>query len=394
MNIFECVVVDNTCFWKNGRIKIRIYKTGNDGLEDFSIAPKKSRNFNKENFGENKDENLEGDGVIDHDDFAELSTCMGGAYDAGVFYLPQPNTHGLVSTIFMPGANKPRYVWLGALITSFPENPVLKPTADTEYIDKINIPSDDIDTHNGFENKKDAFVKPENKNHAIIFKQKETYWSKDKDGIAQDLIDNESDTEKSMSWGEAPTLNMAVIDKSRTFIIHNMYDKEDNYLGQAHIKIDNDEGVSIKFNKSTDNENYEASMEILTDGTASLTSNYNDKVINKFEATTEELTILHKEDKVEGSITLSKGLDGSNHVLALSLTQNSKTESIELKKGMVNITTSGDITLNTGNNGSIFIGGGSGTNYLLSYPSNGIAGSGAISNFEAGSVVACTKIRV
>ena len=392
MEIYECVVVDNTCFWKNGRIKVRINRD-NQGLEDFAKDPKKSRNFNKEKYGENDDENLEGDGVIDHDDYAELSTCMGGAYDAGVFYLPQPNTKGLISTIYTAGAYKPRYVWLGALIPTYPENPALRPTDKNDYIETINIPSDSLDNKNGYNNQKENFVKTENKNHAIVFKQKETYWSK-KDGIVQDLINDEEETKKSIDWKEAPTLNMAVIDKSRTFIVHNMYDKDDNYLGQAHISIDNEEGVSIKFEKSTDNENYEASMEILTNGTASLTSNYNDKIINKFEATTEELTILHKEEKVEGSISLSKGIGGGDHILSLSLTQNNKTENIELKKGMINLNTSGDITLNTGNNGSIFIGGGSGTNYLLSYPSNGIAGSGAISNFEASSVVACTKIRV
>lgn len=393
MEIYECVVVDNTCFWKNGRIKVRINKTG-DGLQDFSIDPKFSRNFNKEKIGENDDDNLEGDGVIDHDDFAELSTCMGGAFDAGVFYLPQPNTKGLVTSIYTAGATKPRYVWIGALIPTYPENPVLRPIDKNDYIETINIPSDSLDNKNGFNNQTANFVKPENKNHAIVFKQKETYWSKNDESEAQDLIKDEEETKKSISWAEAPTLNMAVIDKSRTFIVHNMYDKDDNYLGQAHISIDNEEGVSIKFEKSTDNENYEASMEILTNGTASLTSNYNDKIINKFEATTEELTILHKEEKVEGSISLSKGIGSGDHILSLSLTQNNKTENIELKKGMINLNTSGDITLNTGNNGSIFIGGGSGTNYLLSYPSNGIAGSGAISNFEASSVVACTKIRV
>ena len=79
--VFECVVVDNTCFWKTGRIKIRICKSTSiaEGAEDFSINPKYSRNYNKENFGGNEDENLEGDGIIDHDDYAELSTCIGGA---------------------------------------------------------------------------------------------------------------------------------------------------------------------------------------------------------------------------------------------------------------------------------------------------------------------------
>jgi hypothetical protein len=119
--------------------------------------------------------------------------------------------------------------------------------------------------------------------------------------------------------------------------------------------------------------------------------------MNKFEATPEDLTILHKEDDAEGSIVLTKGLNPDDgHILTLSLkNKGDKTETIELKKGMINIISSKDITLNPGpGSGNIIIGGGSGTNYLLAYPSNGIGGSGAISNFEAGSVVACTKIRV
>lgn len=398
--VFECVVVDNTCFWKTGRIKIRICKSTSvsEGAEDFSINPQYSRNYNKENFGGNEDENLEGDGVIDHDDYAELSTCMGGAYDAGMFYLPQPNTHGLVTNIYCAGMNKPRYVWIGALMTTNPAyNVVLNPVDEADYISDINMPSDNLDTHNGLNSSQLNLEKPENRNHAIIFKQKETYWSKDDKGMASDRIQNNDDSKESLNWGKVPTLNMAVIDKSRTFITHNMYDKDNNYLGVAKIDIDNENGVSINFNKTQDDEYFEASMEILTNGTAKLTSNYNNKIMNKFEATPEDLTILHKEDDAEGSIVLTKGLNPDDgHILTLSLKNaGDKTETIELKKGMINIISSKDITLNPGpGSGNIIIGGGSGTNYLLAYPSNGIGGSGAISNFEAGSVVACTKIRV
>lgn len=396
-SVFECVVVDNTCFWKTGRIKVRICKstTVAEGAEDFCKNPKYSRNYNKEAIGNSVDENMDGDGFIDHDDYAELSTCIGGAFDAGMFYLPQPNTHGLVTNIYSAGNNKPRYVWIGALMTTDPAfNQVVNPTDESDFVNTINIPSDDLDTHNGFNLSQPNLVYPENRNHAIVFKQKETFWSKDKNGIAQSQITDEEVAKENLNWSKVKTLNMAVIDKSRTFITHNMFDKDDNYIGQAHISIDNGNGISIKFNKTENNEVIESAMEILNNGTASLTSNYNNKIINKFEATTEDLTILHKEENAEGSIVLSKGLDTNEHVLNLTLNQSGKTENIELKKGMININTSGDITLNPGPKGNLFIGGGSGTNYLLSYPSNGIGGNGAISNFEAGSVVACTRIRV
>lgn len=396
-SVFECVVVDNTCFWKTGRIKVRICKstTVAEGAEDFSINPERSRNYNKETIGNSVDENMEGDGFIDHDDYAELSTCIGGAFDSGMFYLPQPNTHGLITNIYSAGNNKPRYVWIGALMTTDPAfNQIVNPTDESDFVNTINIPSDDLDTHNGFNLSQSNFVYPENRNHAIVFKQKETYWSKDKNGVAQSQILADEESKESLNWTKANTLNMAVIDKHRTFLIHNMYDKNDNYLGRAHISIDNDNGVSIQFQKTNEGEVFESSMDLLTNGTARLTSNYNNKVINKFEATTEDLTILHKEEGVEGSIVLTKGLDTNDHILTLNLSQGGKTENIELKKGMININTSGDITLNPGPKGNIYLGGGSGTNYLLSYPSDGVGGSGAISNFEAGSLVACTRIRV
>ena len=200
---------------------------------------------------------------------------MGGAYDAGMFYLPQPNTHGLVTNIYCAGMNKPRYVWLGALMTTNPAyNVVLNPVDEADYITDINMPSDNLDTHNGLNSSQLNLEKPENRNHAIIFKQKETYWSKDDKGMASDRIQNNDDSKESLNWGKVPTLNMAVIDKSRTFITHNMYDKDNNYLGVAKIDIDNENGVSINFNKTQDDEYFEASMEILTNGTAKLTRGF------------------------------------------------------------------------------------------------------------------------
>lgn len=408
MEVFECVVVDNTTFWKNGRIKIRLCLETNagEGFKDFSENPEFSRNFNKEVFGDNQDKNLEGEGVVDHDNYAELSTCMGGAFDSGVFYLPQPNTRGLVTRIYSPAANIPRYVWIGALVSTSPSlNPIIEPKSESEYIQQINIPSDSEENKNGFNNARPNMVVPENKNHAILFKQKETFWSKDENGNTLGTIEDNDKSKKNLSWEETPTFNMAVIDKTRTFLIHNMYDKTDKFLGQAKISIDNSEGISITFDKVEDDKSFTGSMEILTNGTARLKSEYNSEIINTFEASSTTLDIRHRDKDIEGAITLSgKATGDPGGVLSIALEdkKSSSTSNIELKTGegprkdksMININSSGNITLNPGPNQELFIGGGSGTNYLLAYPTAGVANSGAISNFEASSIVACPNIRV
>lgn len=424
-SIYECVVVDNTTFWKNGKIKIRICRDSNNEpqFNDFSVKPEKSRNYNKIDFREDtEDINMEGADVIDNDEYAELSTCIGGAYDSGIFYLPQPNTHGLVAKILCGGSSYQRYVWIGALITTTPSlNGVLKPTDSTEYITQINIPRDNdhgfyggsdetsgtdnefnndyyySEYENGYNDKKSNMFNKQNQNHAIVFKQKETYWSKDENGVAQGTIDNEEDSKISLDWKKAKTFNFGVLDKDKVVINHQIYDEDGNRVGYGNFIISNDNGITAEFSKTDSEDGKTISSKIIADanGTASISSNYKDEITNEFSATQNQLTISHNNttDKISSSIIMEKSETSGNTTMTLSLTGNSKEQTIRLKTGSdssgIDIETSGDISLSPGKSGKIYLGGGSGTNYLLSYPSNMTS-----SNIETASIVPVKNILV
>lgn len=416
--VYECVVVDNTTFWKTGKIKIRICRETNNSkeFEDFSKHPEYSNNYNKLNIDE--------DYSIDNDEYAELSTCMGGAYDAGMFYLPQPNTHGLVTIINSNQQGYDRYVWIGALMTTAPSlNAVLKPVDSTEYIDQINIPRDndhgflggsdetsgtdyeynndyyESEYENGYNNKSSNMSKEANQNHTIIFKQKETYWSKDDNGVAQGTIENEDDSKTSLDWKKAKTFNFGVLDKDRVIINHQIYDNDGNRVGYGNFVISNDNGITAEFTKTDSEDGKTIVSKIVADanGTASISSNYKDEVTNEFSATTSQLSISHfnKADNTTSSIIMEKNEAAGNTTMTLSLGSSSKQQLIRLKAGGssgsdgVDIEVSGDITLNPGKNGKIYLGGGSGTNYLLSYPSNTTS-----SNIETASIVPVKNILV
>lgn len=384
--IYECLVIDNTCFWENGRIRVRLCTDSNTGgvVSDLSINPSQSLKDGISNYGESEDENFKGDGITIMDTYAELSTCFGGSFDHGVFTLPQPNTHGLVSKMYSEGLNKPRWVWLGALVRINPTlNAELHPVDKADMIQDISIPSDSIDMKNGFNSGEDNFSYPKNKNHAIIMKQKETYWSKDEDGKNSDNIND--DSSKTLSFQEAKTLNMAVVDKNRTFIIHEMYDDDNNYIGRASITIDNDVGISVKFAKNGDDK-YESSMEILNDGTAKLESNYNDKVVNKFSADTEKLEINHKDEKLEGGIYIGDTTSGESteKTMKISVRADGAEESIVMKKNKIDINVDGGSVAISAKDIAL----GSGDGYVLTSKT-----PGTISNFENVSFTALKGVR-
>ena len=213
--IYECLVIDNQCFWKTGRIKVRISKgVGQlEFLKDMSINPQESL----EDFSGFKitDPDTDETDIIETDSYAELSTCMGGAFDAGVFYLPQPNTRGLVAEIPVAGST-PRYVWMGALIQT---DPVNGPLANQVLAPNDKFLKENSEEEQNLMNSMDSpnLDVPENANHTFIFKQKETSIARDDSGE----IDYEQSKE-TLDWKKAQTYNLAVVDKSRVFIIHSL----------------------------------------------------------------------------------------------------------------------------------------------------------------------------
>jgi hypothetical protein len=389
--IYECLVIDNKCFWKTGKIKVRVSKGigQTEFLKDMSTNPQESL----EDFSGFKitDPDTDETEIVETDSYAELSTCMGGAFDSGVFYLPQPNTRGLVAEIPVAGST-PRYVWMGAIMVIDPvngplANQILGPNDrftkennedNQNLMNSMNSPNLDI---------------PENANHAFIFKQKETSIARDD----SDEIDFEQSKE-TLDWKKVPTYNMAVIDKSRVFLIHEIYDDEGTDLGTAKISIDNTDGVVISFDRNGENEDETSYSKMILDtkGNCSLT-NTSGKITNKFEATPEDLLIYHANDKFNAQIGMTQDMNDGEGRLDMVLKRNSSSveSSVSIHKNqagsndVIDITSSGDITINPGANGKLTFGGGSGTGYLLvaTHP-------GAISNFENETFTAVENIRI
>lgn len=374
--IYECVVIDSSCFWDTGKIRVRMCWLNNysHGSEPLEKDPERSYQYSKF-YIEDEEEGIK-DEVSDSDIYAELSSCIGGAYDSGVFYLPQPNSHGLISKVYVNGT-EPRYVWLGAIMTLDP------PMMGGEFNRRIDGPGDALDVENIKESGKIKLSKKEWKSHAVLFKQKETSWAHDDDGN----VDFEA-SKDTLDWKKAPLLNMAVIDKGRTFLVHNMYNSDDEYIGQAHISIDNSEGISIDFQKTEDDETYESSMKILTDGTARLVANYNNKVVNSFEATTSLLTITHQDENITGNIIIGNQDDTqSNPELKLQLIPKGGSEAfITLNKNSLDIQSAGNISLSPKAGGEITLGAGAGYILTASHP-------GSISNFENETFTALDKVK-
>ena len=388
--IYECLVIDNQCFWKTGRIKVRISKgVGQlEFLKDMSINPQESL----EDFSGFKitDPDTDETDIIETDSYAELSTCMGGAFDAGVFYLPQPNTRGLVAEIPVAGST-PRYVWMGALIQT---DPVNGPLANQVLAPNDRFLKENSEEEQNLMNSMDSpnLDVPENANHTFIFKQKETSIARDDSGE----IDYEQSKE-TLDWKKAQTYNLAVVDKSRVFIIHEIYGEDGEQVGTAKISINNTDGVVVSFDKTGEDEEYNSKLVLDTKGNCSLT-NTAGKITNKFEATPEDLIVYHANDKFNAQLGMTQDINNGEGRIDLVLKRNASSveSSISIHKDeaggandTIDITSSGNISINPGANGKVTIGGGSGTGFLLvaSHP-------GAISNFENETFTAVENIRI
>ena len=114
--IYEALVIDNEDFADKGTIRVRIKQKTLDPriLKDLSVDPKKSI----EEYGSQEWRDRNGENVFTYvDTDVKVSSPFGGGFDYGFFYLPQPNSWGLVGNIGDPWDETTRdnYVWLGAL---------------------------------------------------------------------------------------------------------------------------------------------------------------------------------------------------------------------------------------------------------------------------------------
>ena len=97
--LHECLVIDNSNFFKNGTIRVRIktFVLDSSSMMDMSLDPGESINY----FANLRYElDRTGAKVLKYDDEDVLvASPMGTAFDYGLFYIPQINTRGIVAEL-------------------------------------------------------------------------------------------------------------------------------------------------------------------------------------------------------------------------------------------------------------------------------------------------------
>lgn len=354
--IFEAMVIDNSDFFKTGKVRVRINneRLFNEDMRDLSIDPDVS--INKAG-----NEHLEIDGdqkELKHSDvMAYVSTgTIGCSYDSGMFIIPQPNTYGLVARLGY-SFDDYKYVWLSGII-KFNE---LEKTIDgpSDSREKQNILSaEDISEENG--------PTPNLKNpyNAFVYKQKETHIVRNDD----DSISEESKT--TLNWEARDLQNMVVVDKSKIYVYHNIINKDDETEGSAVISVDNNNGISISYiNEEKDNR---SKFDLKADGSFSITNSChkNVDVDNEVSGGLEGMTINHRHDGVSTMIYMGEtqgptGGDKDARVEISVAKQGNKTpEQISMSaKNGINISSNGHISINPGPNGQLTLG--TGDKYIV-----------------------------
>lgn len=317
--IYRCLVIDNSNFYETGKIRVRIEDKSIfiNSMKDLAINPKETV------------QQLAGEHMLNSgtkktlkytDTDAYVSTNIGGGYDYGVFYLPQPNTWGLVSVV---GANyDPEYVWLGSIIM---------PNESSSAENFLDIPSDKIsdENKNGCNDRGTSNI--DNPYSSFVFKQKETHIVRD-----NNIVTDES--KETLDWKNRPLFNMVVLNKDKIRVYHNILDKDNNIVGVSDAVIDSN-GVNVKYENTENNNKSLFSME--TDGSIEMSSEttVNKSIVtNKLKATPENLEIQHLSNNVNGTIFMGEdksasGVDiGGGKLMKIQFTEDKATSQIILNK--------------------------------------------------------------
>ena len=249
--IYEALVIDNSKFVETGTIRVRI--------KNLTITPSMMKDLS-----ENPTQSIDVLGgqkwlqtekekkFVYTDTDVRVSSAIGGGYDYGLFYLPQPNSWGIVAQIGDPWNTNTRnnYVWLGSLY-------------QRDIITKsINVPSENLDGHNGIEGDGEkAVANITNVNSAIVLKTKTTSIAGGAENIDQDK------SRESLNFKKRPTENLIVIDKDKVRVIHNVFSIEENskdggenweneekIIATETLNIDGD-GIIINYSDKENNKN-------------------------------------------------------------------------------------------------------------------------------------------
>lgn len=384
MELYEALVIDNSEFYRTGRIKVRLnFGDGRFLMKDMSINPQKSiEQTNRIMHQPEGEEPASGDiGYSTSDVYVELTTPMGGAYDYGLFTLPQPNTYGIVANIFSVG--RERYIWMGNII---PTSPICNNIAGRVSMTEINAPSDNEDRQNALSS---AVTNISNEaNSTIIFKHKERHISKKDDGT----FDSEGSRE-SLDWKKAKLNNMGLINSKESTYTHNIFNDKGEKVGSSLLSLNN-EGINISQNNTQ--EKLQTEINISNGGSAEITVNNDDySRINTIKTDDSGISISYKNGDNEGTVTIGDVVNpatgNSEGKMIFSFKpkeMSSNSITITFDKNGLDISSPGDITISPGSGKSVSIGSGTGM-YLVATNT-----PGTISNFESAAFTGLEYVRV
>lgn len=337
--VYEALVIDNANFAKKGTIRVRIQQRCATPtlMRDLSENPKRSI----DEFGNQQYVTRNGENVFTYvDTDVKVSSLMGGGYDYGIFYLPQPNSWGLVAQIGDPWneSSRDNFVWIGALYQR------------NALTGNIHVPNSDlVSSKDGVEGG-NAFSS--NFSSTFIMKTKTTEIA----GGAENI--NQEESKKTLNFKNRPTENLIVIDKDQIQIIHNVLDDTESKAVET-IQIDRD-GFIINYNnkekgqnsffKLKDNGDFEINKEA-DDATIDLLGNSDGVSIEYVDSKGSGANLkLGKKDsatmgKNKTEATLSAFENGSN-----SCTVSVKSDGILIESGKdITLAATGSVTLgNTG----------------------------------------------
>ena len=341
--LYECLVIDNSNFFKNGTIRVRIKKEvfSSTMMKDISINPQQSIN---EYGGQRYEQYGEGDKEFKYNDRdVRVMTSIGGAYDYGLFILPQPNTWGIVSETNSYDENNsdPRFVWIGALAMF------------NKQSKNINVPSDKLDKKNGCNNGEINIEEPYSE---LIFKQKETHMSDN----SQKITDKSQET---LSWKARPTQNMIVMNGNKITIVHNIIDEENNSIGSSTVEVNNEK---IALNCINYEDNLTNKLTLNNSGSFELSNeDPQNSIINSISADANNMLIYHNDKDSSTSLHMGDNFNGEPMCSLNFKANNNKiaTEIIMDSNNGMTINSSSNISINPGKGGTVSLGTGEG--YIL-----------------------------
>lgn len=210
--IYNALVIDNSSFFKTGTIRVRIPNYFYGEMHwDLSKSPSDIAD------GYDKTKNT-------HKDFdAYIFSPIGGGKNFGAFFLPEPNTSGLIAFIGNAIERGNKCFWLGSIF-----EPTFRKEEDQQNLDNINIPSDKL-TANG--PNQDGFVNggknSEIYDGALVLRLKSTT-----------IDDIQNPTSDKLDWEKNNTENLVVINKDKVLIHHSsLYDTSQRELSYQEINL-------------------------------------------------------------------------------------------------------------------------------------------------------------